>query len=86
MATRIPFPAPPASDPYRYHGRNRYAHCAGLELVHYPTSARVRLYPLTSRGQSTDACMIEMPVTGAVALAQAILGEHAPHLLTPPQS
>ena len=54
-------------------GRNRYGKCAGVELWFYPPEQSIWISPLTTKGNVTASCRIEIPIEDIQVFASELL-------------
>ena len=59
-------------------GRNRYVTTTGIDIL--ATGDELILYPLNSRGESSNSCCIPVRMTAAPAVADALVAAAAPTL------
>lgn len=68
LLKRVSFPSETT-----YHGRNGFGRCTGVEIWHGdPTGKNVYLQPITSRGEATGACTIQIPTNQTLEVAFAL--------------
>lgn len=59
-------------------GRNRFIQTTGLDIL--ATGDELLLYPIDSRGNSSNSCCIPVPMTAAPAVADALVASAKPTL------
>lgn len=61
-------------------GRNRYIQTTGLDILATGAPGELILYPINSRGESSNSCCIPIPMTAAPAVADALIQAATPAL------